>query len=402
MYYSVYNQVLYHLSLLGSASLNLISLCLQIFLQDVSANNKNMNNNSSVYPQQHNDGMKSLSQLLPIAIAIVLTNGLVLVMFYKRKNLRTTSNYLLLGLATCDFFTGGINIPYFITFSFQVIPPTLSKNFGFWMYILHTLMAVSAGYHILVITAEKYMAIMKPLRHYLISKKTVLTILLGIWMISALIAVIPIFWEESNSRLLWYIIHSAVCLFIVFFVPYAFIVYAFTAMFRVISKRQRPRLQNDNTRLRLQVKRNNDRKCIVIFAIMATLFAFCWLPYFTIMLIVYVKQYLSSDFPATILKTLKVFAIVRYMTSITNPLLYTFFKRDFWLALKTLLGNFPRASKTLRSLSLRPTVRHTHDMTRPVSFESNLILLVSWNRLDANGIGLEAPYSVSGEQVSQL
>lgn len=357
-----------------------------------------MNNNSSVYHQQPNDGgMKSLSKLLPIAIAIVLTNGLVFVMFYKRKRLRTTSNYLLLGLATCDFFTGAINIPYFITFSFEVVPPTFAKYFGFGMYILHTLMAVSAGYHILFITAEKYMAIMTPLRHHLVTKKTVLIALLGIWMISVLIASIPISWNDSNSRLVCYITHASVCLFIVFFVPYVFIVYAFTAMFRVISKRQRPRLQSGNTSSRFQVKRNNDRKCIVVFAIMAILFALCWLPYFTIMLMSYVKQYLSSDFSEAFLNIFEVVANVRYMTSITNPLLYTFFKRDFWHALRALLCHFPRASKTLRGLSLRPTIRHTHDMMRPVSVESNLIVLVSWSRLDAHSIGIEAPYSVSEE-----
>jgi len=359
-----------------------------------------MNNNSSVYPQQPNDdGMKSLSKLLPIAIAIVLTNGLVFVMFYKRKRLRTTSNYLLLGLATCDFFTGAINIPCFITFSFYVVPPPFAKYFGLVMYILHTLMAVSAGYHILIITAEKYMAIITPLRHHLVTKKTVLIILLGNWMISALIAIIPISWQDSESRLVWHIGHASVCLFMVFFVPYAFIIYAFTAMFRVISKRQRPRLQDNNTRSRY----NNDRKCIVIFAIMAMLFAFCWLPYFAIMLIIYVKAYLLSDLSEPFSKTIEVFANVRYITSITNPLLYTFFKRDFSRALKTLLGSFPRASKTLRGLSLRPTVSHTHDMTRSVSLQRNLILLVSWNRLDVDTIGIETPYSVSEEQiVSQL
>ena len=360
-----------------------------------------MDNNSSVSssPQQPNTGMKSLSKLLPIAIAIILTNGLVFVMFYRRKTLRTSSNYLLFGLAICDFLTGVINIPYFIIFSFEVVPPTIAKHFRYWMYILHTLMAVSAGYHILIINAEKYLAIIKPLRHHLITKKTTFKILAGIWMISALVAIIPIAWENSNSRLVWYIIHASVCLFIVFLAPYAFIIYAFTVMFRVISKRQRPRLQNDNTRLRFQTKRNTDRdrKCIVVFAIMATFFVFCWLPYFTIMLIIYVKQYQSSPFPVSISNVFEVFAIVRYMTSITNPLLYTFFKRDFCLALKTLLGNFATPPERLRSLSL--SLRRTHDMTQPVSLDNNLILLVSWNRVNANEIGLEASYTVSDEQV---
>lgn len=359
-----------------------------------------MNNNSSVSssPQQPHTGIQSLSKLLPIAIAIVMTNGLVFIMFYRRKNLRTSSNYLLFGLAICDFLTGAINIPYFIVFSFRVLPHVMSKYFQYWMYILHTLMAVSAGYHILLITAEKYMAIIKPLRHHVVTKKTVFKILAGIWMISAFIAIIPISWSESDSSLLWYIIHASVCLSAVFFVPYAFIVYAFTVMFRVISRRQRPRLQNDNKRLGFPAKKRNDRKCIVIFAIMATMFAFCWLPYFTIMLVIYAQQYQSSDCSASIDKAVEVFAIVRYMTSVANPLLYTFFKRDFFLALKTLLGiEFSTISAKSRSLFLY--LRQSHDITQPVTLDKNLISLVSWNRINADSIGIEASYSVSDEQV---
>ncbi|KAJ7328661.1 hypothetical protein OS493_023936 [Desmophyllum pertusum] len=365
-----------------------------------------MNNNSSVSSSSHQSdvdhdhGIKALSKLLPIAIAITLTNGLVFVMLYKRKSLRTPSNYLLLGLAICDFLTGAINIPYFIVFSFYVVPPAMFKDFAYWMYSLHTLMAVSAGYHILAITAEKYLAISRPLRHHLhATKKKVFKISAGIWMTSTLIAVIPLVWNESSSRLLWYIIHASVCLFIVFLVPYVFMIYAFTFMFRVISKRQRPRRQNNyntsDTRSRLQAaKKANDRKCIVIFAIMATMFAFCWLPYFTLMLISYVKEYQMSHFSAAINSAFELFAIVRYMTSVTNPLLYTFFKRDFWLALKTILGfrrvNLPSMSRA-RSLSLR----HTNDVlhVRSVSIDSNFISLVSWNPVTAKGIGLQASSS---------
>ncbi|KAJ7328662.1 hypothetical protein OS493_023937 [Desmophyllum pertusum] len=309
-------------------------------------------------------GIKALGKLLLIAILITLTNGLVFIMFYKRKSLRTPSNYLLLSLAVCEFLTGAINIPYFIVFSFDVVPPAMFKDFAYWMYSLHTLMAVSAGYHILAITAEKYLAISRPLRHYLhATKKTVFKISAGIWLTSTLIAVIPLVWNESSSRLLW-------------------------------------RQNNDNTsdtRSRLRgAKKANDRKCIIIFAIMATMFALCWLPYFTLMLISYVKQYFMSLFSASIIRAFELFAIVRYMTSITNPFLYTFFKRDFWLALRTLLGfrriNFPSTVR-LRSHSLR----HTNDITRSVSLDSNFISLVSWNPVTANRIGLQASHTISEE-----
>ncbi|KAL9953341.1 hypothetical protein ACROYT_G040743 [Oculina patagonica] len=287
---------------------------------------------SSGLQQEPNSGVKALSKLLPVAIVITLMNGLVFVMFYRRKRLRTSSNYLLLSLAINDFMTGAINIPYFIIFSFHVVPPVMIKHFGYWMYVLHTLMAISAAYHILIITAEKYLAIIKPLRHYLVTKKTVLKVLLGIWITSAFAAVVPVFWNESNSRYIWNIIHATVCIVMVFFVPYTFMIYAFTAMFKAISKRERPSIHRDTPSL--QQKNNNDRKCVLVFTSMAAIFAFCWLPYFTIMLAIYVNLYLKSGISTSIEKAAQAFAIIRYMTSIANPLLYTFFKRDFRLALR--------------------------------------------------------------------
>ncbi|KAJ7328654.1 hypothetical protein OS493_023927 [Desmophyllum pertusum] len=258
------------------------------------------------------------------------------------------SNYPLLSLAICDFLTGAINIPYFIVFSFDVVPPAMYKTFAYWMYTLHSLLAVSGSYHILIITAEKYLAIIRPLRHHLVTKKTVFKFLAGIWITSAFVAVIPIVWNQSSSRLLWYIIHAAFCLVFVFFVPYAFIIYAFTTMFRAITKRQRPPSVHGDTST-LQV---NDRKCILVFAIMAAIFLFCWLPYFTIMLVIYVNQYQNSDI-SSIIKAAEAFAIVRYMTSIINPLLYTFFKRDFWLALRNLPLKRGSTSFALENISTR-------------------------------------------------
>lgn len=295
----------------------------------------NMNNNS--LPDQPNYGMKALNKLLPIAIAITLTNGLVFVMFYRRRSLRTSSNYLLLGLAVCDFLTGVIIIPYFIIFCFDVVPLTISKDFSYWMYILHTLMAVAAAYHILIITAEKYLAITRPLKHYLVTKATVFKVLAGIWITSTFIAVIPLVWKSSQSRLLYLIIHSSVCLVLVFVIPYVFMIYAYIVMFKAITSKRRPSSSTHrDTRSKLQKKIINDRKCILVFAMMAVIFAVCWLPYFTIALTLNIKRYLKLDMSEPILKAVEVFAFVRYITSVTNPLLYTFFKRDFWQALRNL------------------------------------------------------------------
>ena len=81
-----------------------IVLVLQFFLLSVfssslvSSEVTMINSNAtSKFPQQHSDdGVKTLSKLLPVAIVIVLANGLVFVLFYRCRRLRTSSSF-------CDF-----------------------------------------------------------------------------------------------------------------------------------------------------------------------------------------------------------------------------------------------------------------------------------------------------------
>ena len=307
---------------------------------------------------QESQGFIEMYKLLPIAIAIIVSNGLVFYLFYKRKSLRNSSNYLLLGLAVCDFLTGAVSIPYYIIFNFNVVPPTSFPQFAFWMFALHTFMAVSGAYHILVITWEKYLAILQPLRHHIVTKKAVFKVLAGIWFTSALIAVLPLTWSNSQSNL-GLIIYSSFCLVFVFLVPYVFMLYAFTVMFKAVSGRKRP--SQHGHKQRLQKKNRTDRKCILVFALMAAIYLSCWLPYFTLMLFINIKLYCRSYDSITdsvFLKTLDVFSTMRFITSASNPLLYTFFKRDIWRALRGLSKRrkssfvFEQAS-SLRFSSLR-------------------------------------------------
>ena len=322
--------------------------------------------------------MKVLKQLLPIAIAITLANGLVFALFYKRRNLRTSSNYLLIGLAVCDFITGAVNIPYFIIFCFKVVPQTMNKDFSYWLYILHTLITVAAAYHIFIITAEKYLAIIRPLKHYLVTKKMVLKVLAAIWIISAFIAVIPLAWKDNPQSVLYFIIHSSVCLVLVFAVPYAFMIYAYIVMFKAITSKTRPSSTHSVTASRSAHKKTiNDRKCILVFAVMAAIFAFCWLPYFTIMLVLAIKNYFKLGISQPMSAATEAFGIIRYMTSVTNPLLYTFFKRDFWQALR----NFPLKNKyshrRTSSNSRDQSLAHT-SLNRKRFFESTILSRLSW------------------------
>ena len=78
-------------------------------------------------------------------------------------------------------------------------------DFNFWMFALHTLMAVTAGFHLVVITADKYFVVRKPLRHQLN----------GIFLRNGCIT-----WGIKKEYIMFYdvtIIYAQVCNLIIFF-----------------------------------------------------------------------------------------------------------------------------------------------------------------------------------------
>lgn len=68
------------------------------------------------------------------------------------------------------------------------------------------------------------------------------------------------------------------------------------------------------------------------------MYAICWMSlFFTLMLVVNIRAYVKLSDLALLNNFLDAFVIIPYKTSVTNPLLYTFFKLDFWNDVRRLL-----------------------------------------------------------------
>ena len=298
-----------------------------------------LNNTTSTEPQHFQDDIMSvdsqaIAQLVPVALLIVLANGLVLVLFVKRSQLRTPANYVLFSLATCDFITGVINIPFFIIVAFTLlIGPRDLHYMVLLVSVLNNFTAISACYHILVATTEKYLSIIWPVKHRSITRKTVFKVLQVVWVVSFIVAFIPFSWvnmedRETQGKLtVWHVIF---CLVAVFLLPYTFMIYAFVAIFKSISNQGKTK-GNIISRSHFNRQVALERRCLILFASMAIIFLVCWLPWF-ILLLLYNVEDNTEDMEIAA----HVFVLVRYATSIINPLLYTFFRRDFNNALKSL------------------------------------------------------------------
>ena len=144
--------------------------------------------------------------------------------------------------ASSDFLTGTVSIPFFIAFSFGIIP--YNSLPAHLMYVIQTLLVISGSYHILVITGDMHFAIAKPLRHQSLAKSTVWKLSFGVWIISAAFSAVSFAWWKDTSPI-YNIAYSSSLLFIVFLVRYIFMIYAYVKMFIAISKRNIPGQENN-------------------------------------------------------------------------------------------------------------------------------------------------------------
>ena len=316
------------------------------------------NNNFSLPPTTTQHSSKDFAhqmtaELVPVAVIIVFANLLVFVLFCLKSNLRTPTNYFLIGLALADFLTGAVNIPLLLAALYGF------RNTGIDLSIWHSFTATLCAYHILVITAEKFFAIMRPLRHHQMSKKSALSITLLVWCCSSFLVFIQLAWgsnsegEASRLKQTIYVLFTDV---VVFIIPYVFMIYAYMTMFRAISRSKEKLLHGQRgTSFARKLKQNRaERKCLIVFALMALVYAICWLPWFTL------ATLLQLRYPGKLHDALRVFIFMRYLTSAFNPIIYTFFKRDFKVALKSLL--FRKSAKAEARETLLKSFRYRRNI----------------------------------------
>ena len=298
-----------------------------------------LNNTNSSAPQHPQDNITSvdvqaIAELVPVALLIILANGLVLILFVKKTQLRTPANYVLFSLAACDFITGIVNIPLFIIVAFTLlITPSDLHYMILLVSVVNNFTAISACYHILAATTEKYLSIIWPVKHRSMTRKTVFRVLQVVWVLSFIMAFIPFAWvnmEDAETQRKLSFGHVIFCLAAVFLLPYAFMIYAFVVIFKSISNHQKT-AENIISRSHFNRQAALERRCLILFASMAVIFLVCWLPWFILLLLYKVEDNLEDMEIAA-----HVFVLVRYATSIINPLLYTFFRRDFNKALRSL------------------------------------------------------------------
>ena len=278
--------------------------------------------------------------LIVIAVCIIFINVYVTTLFVRKPMLRQTSSLLLFSLTMADLFTGIVTVPL-------IIASRPLRILGFEkfkiVFILGDAATVMSSSLIIMslcaVTADRYVRLCYPIKHMVIVRRMrVVALFCFIWITALCYALIPLSWlhkilERNPSAETYtavdimdtrYAIASAA----LFAIPVIGMTLAFARMFYAIHKLgcHEQRLMTNNSQE--QRRRKRERKAIIIFTLMFVLFMICWAPW--ILLRPFVSHEVFAKIPEGLLNTMM---LIRFLTSIFNPLLYTLHEHDFHRAL---------------------------------------------------------------------
>jgi len=304
------------------------------------------------------------SSLIVLCVAIVCVNTLVLVLYSKRRHLRTKTNTLLVSLATSDLLMGLCGVPLFIACT-----AFLDGDVCIAQGVVFRFIAVSTMFHILAVTGERYICVLHPMQYInIVTGKRILRVIAGIWAISLFVALIQLSWvlpfgyfSANEVKFTASLAYNWVGLAVCFAIPFLGMVVFYTRMFITIH-RQVQKIKRQSVILDFATSSSAFRssrrqlRALVTFSLMLGLFAGSWTTWYISILQIYAR---AQFFPEV---SMIIFDFLRAGVSLINPLLYTFLKNDFREALVSFLKcrrtNFQN-STSLASSSSQWRQRHS-------------------------------------------
>lgn len=300
----------------------------------MKSNNSSPENNTDLTPRSYFDvGYDSC--LITLSVLIIAINVLVLLLFIRRRPLRTKTNLLLVSLSVSDLMMGLLGIPMNTACNALVGYKSFS-GLCITSAAVYRFIAVSTIFHILIITGERYVSVIYPFRYMtIVTKRRTVTLISSVWFFSLFMALIQLAWQELDhftsrnpTKLRWGLIYNIIGIVVCLLIPLAFMLFFYVRMFNVIHHQaeQIRKLNNIHESRGRGKHLDAEKRAITIFALMLGIFTCCWSTWYIGLL----QDYLSKDvFYAIPTVWLLVFDFLRFSTSLINPMLYTFLKQDF-------------------------------------------------------------------------
>ena len=285
-------------------------------------------NSTDTEKNQIGDGNIILLCFLGILSCFIISaNVFVITLVYRTSYLKTITNYCLTCLAVSDLLMGVIVVPMVVTCN-----TVKTRNTCIAMDFSSRFISVSTIMHLLLVAIERYIMIVFPLKYpRLVTKGRIRGGLVGLWGFSLAVTLVQLSWiqfdknikkEASIAKI--EVIYSFVGICSIVLIPLLlmFLVYGhiFVALKRQVKKiaQQLPHLMKVSKRRQVQLK------AVRVFATMILAFILGRLPYFLSAFLNDMKVGYRVPVEVDL-----IFFFLHFLTSLVNPIIYTFFKEDF-------------------------------------------------------------------------
>ncbi|CAH0555699.1 unnamed protein product [Brassicogethes aeneus] len=228
------------------------------------------NNTAPEHPNKHIEKL-ALAGLLSIVIVIVIVgNTLVILAVMTTRRLRTVTNCFVMSLAVADWLVGIFVMPPAVAYSLMGVWELGWILCDIWVS-LDVLLCTASILSLCAISVDRYLAVTQPLSYSRKrrSKRLALTMILVVWLSSALITCPPMFgWYETGkhdnkecryNRNTGYVIFSAMGSF---FIPMVVMLYVYAKISCVVAQRhdQLSHIETLHTRKSTKLSMNHNRE----------------------------------------------------------------------------------------------------------------------------------------------
>ena len=307
--------------------------------------------NVSVSPNRVTQEPPELPAAIAIGVLIILINGVIFYLFkLKPSLLHQPSNRILFSLAISDTISGMCIFLHTIA----EVSSSLKwpRKQGPYIYRILTDIITNVVYictilHLCATTLDRYISLLFPYNYQeKVTKKTALAMVLMIWLISCLTSFAQFCWlyrvmdgtiTPEDGIILGRIepVYSITVTVVLVIIPTITIGILYVRMFR--ETRKVMRATSNNKRLKtVRVELNVVRT----FALMYIGFLILDFPYAIQRLNIDIHMAKGSVNSNLNNQLFQIFYYLRYLTSILNPVLYTFCKEDFRKVVRSLVQKY--------------------------------------------------------------
>ena len=315
--------------------------------------------------------------LILLSVCVIAINLLVISLFLYREYLQTKTNSLLISLAVSDLMVGLLGIPLNIACN-----AVLDAGVCIAAALIYRFIAVSTMYHILIVTLERYIYVMYPMKYInIVTVPRLLKVIAGVWVFSLFASLIQLAWEDPSKffskrdpvSLHYALGYNIFGVVFCFFLPALFMAISYVRMFLVIHRQIKEIQGLYNTRTAVTANQRapiaTEARALFIFALMLTVFIVCWLSFYVTGFTFFFPQVM----PSVPSEVFMVFDYIRFAVAFVNPILYAFLKRDFSRALRSLCRrdgiqpgdmNSTASASRFRTLTINFSLSRSSEMYR--------------------------------------